>query len=395
MAETDGVVFTADPDRLPFGFDNEETTLSWSLPDGSGTVRVTGGEGDEVVVARGQEGSVSIGWIPPGETYKFSLFDAEEQAVASLDVSRDGPESAEELAALLDDRRLYDQASALEQATWGKVHGDEERDRRLGEAHEAAKKLLANKDQLSLVRLLKRSDRKVERILSLGCGSGRIERALLREGIGTAADGIDISPHSIDEARAHAEEQELPIEYRAADLNFAELPVGTYDLVVATTALHHLLGLEHVLDEVARSLKPDGLLWVDDFVGETQFQWLDVRMEVANALINGLPEHLRWDAVEDRPLEKVVRRKPGTLASPFESIRSAEIPALLRERFDVLEQQESGAVVPLVCPPGTYVAYAATHEDRARFARMLELDRLLISEGVMPPLAGRYLLQRR
>jgi hypothetical protein len=26
---------------------------------------------------------------------------------------------------------------------------------------------------------------------------------------------------------------------------------------------------------------------------------------------------------------------------------------------------------------------------------MLELDRLLISEGVMPPLAGRYLLQRR
>ena len=76
-------------------------------------------------------------------------------------------------------------------------------------------------------------------------------------------------------ARQIAEEQSLPLTYEVADLNFVKLPEKAFDLVVAQTCLYHILFLEHVADQIWRSLENDGYLWIHDFVGETQFQYDD------------------------------------------------------------------------------------------------------------------------
>ena len=178
-----------------------------------------------------------------------------------------------------------------------------------------------------------------------------------------------------------------------ADLNKTSLPVNSYDLVVAQTSLHHLLELEFVMDNVGRALKPGGFFWVADFVGESQFQWLDKRLRVANELLESLPAQLRWDQIDQRYLEPIVRRRPGSLASPFESIRSDEIPRLLRERFVVIAEREVDAFLSLVCPPGTFPAYAASEAGRRRFEELWQLDRQLVREGELPPAAGQYLLR--
>jgi 2-polyprenyl-3-methyl-5-hydroxy-6-metoxy-1,4-benzoquinol methylase len=105
--------------------------------------------------------------------------------------------------------------------------------------------------------------------LTLGCGAGRCERDLIARGVCRSFHGIDISEDAVTKARETANEHGLALTYDVADLNFVKLPEKTFDLVVAQTCLHHILFLEHVADQIWRSLKNDGYLWIHDFIGET------------------------------------------------------------------------------------------------------------------------------
>ena len=46
------------------------------------------------------------------------------------------------------------------------------------------------------------------------------------------------------------------------DLNFVELPTNTYDFILCHGILHHLINLEHILYQINKSLKPNGLFLV-------------------------------------------------------------------------------------------------------------------------------------
>ena len=45
-----------------------------------------------------------------------------------------------------------------------------------------------------------------------------------------------------------------------------------------------------------------------DFVGESQFQWLDRRIAIVNDVVTSLPEELRWDSITQQRIEPIVRR---------------------------------------------------------------------------------------
>src|SRR5205085_9891820 len=96
--------------------------------------------------------------------------------------------------------------------------------------------------------------------LSLACGSGRTEREFLRLGICQRFHGIDISPEVIVEARENGRGLELT--YEAADLNRVVLVPAAYDLVITQNCLHDVIELEHLAEQIWRSLKPGGYLWV-------------------------------------------------------------------------------------------------------------------------------------
>lgn len=106
--------------------------------------------------------------------------------------------------------------------------------------------------------------------LELGCGSGWLTLALAMRG--AHALGIDISEPALDVARRYYQqvkhEVSGTVDYRSADLNTLDLPPNFYDLIVVKGTLHHLVRAEYAIDQAARALKPGGLLWVSDTVGD-------------------------------------------------------------------------------------------------------------------------------
>jgi SAM-dependent methyltransferase len=293
------------------------------------------------------------------------------------------------------DRSVYDAMAARENEAWGKILPDLERSEALVEDVEASATLGLQRHISSLFLVAEEKKLKFERGLTLGCGAGRRERELVCRGVCRSFHGIDISEKAIATAREIAKEQELPLTYEVADLNFVELPEKAFDLVVAQTCLHHVLFLERVAEQVWRSLKSDGYLWIDDFIGETQGQYDPKRLSIINRILAILPEKFRKNKINGRLIAEIKRPEPGHLGTPFESIRSGEIVPVFQRWFTIEWQMEFDAFLRLVMPPGTRVAYLENENTKALFEILMLLDRLCIEEKIVQPVGGQYLMRPR
>jgi 2-polyprenyl-3-methyl-5-hydroxy-6-metoxy-1,4-benzoquinol methylase len=296
---------------------------------------------------------------------------------------------------LMDNKMLYKEMAKKEGKVWGKVFTDDKRVLAIESDQEAAKMLGLNRNKFSLAQVLQKHAFNPKNGLSLACGSGRAERGLMQAGICDSFHAIDISDTALTEARQLAKKQQFNITYEQADLNELKLDHKSYDLVVTQNCLHHVLRLEDLAEKIHLSLRPAGLLWVHDYIGETQFQYEDERLEIVNKILSILPEKYRVDSVNKRVISKIIRRMPGTLISPFEAIRSAEIMPVFLEYFEVIEKCESASILSLVCPVGTRVNYVKSEEDKLVFELLLMFDQLLINKKTCTPHEGIYLLRAK
>jgi SAM-dependent methyltransferase len=290
----------------------------------------------------------------------------------------------------ISDRSIYDEMARKEASHWGNMLVSRERSQAQEQDQAAAATLRLHRDQFSLPRWARANGRVFQNGLSIGCGEGRAERHLLAAGICRRFQCIDVAEDALAEARAKA--ANLPLSYEAADINFTQLPEREYDLVVAQTCLHHVLHLENAAEQICRTLQSGGVLWLHDYIGETQFQYGDTRIEIANRIIASLPAKYRYDRLHQRQLKPVVRPEPGKIASPFESIRSAEIVPVFTRWFDVVEKRESTSLHHLVVPGGTRAAYAETEEGRALFELIMLIDQICIQQGILSPTNGQYVM---
>jgi demethylmenaquinone methyltransferase/2-methoxy-6-polyprenyl-1,4-benzoquinol methylase/phosphoethanolamine N-methyltransferase len=108
-----------------------------------------------------------------------------------------------------------------------------------------------------------------EKVLDVGCGTGRLAFGAREQAPGAEIYGIDASPEMIEVARRKARGKKADVDFRTAvieDLPFAD---GELDLVLSGFMLHHLP--EDVkksgIAEVARVLKPGGRFVAVDFGG--------------------------------------------------------------------------------------------------------------------------------
>src|SRR4029077_12081108 len=99
-------------------------------------------------------------------------------------------------------------------------------------------------------------------------------------------DVYDVSPGMLSRMRRGMPRS---VRFVRADLNFVRLPRDAYDVIWSSGTLHHLVNLEHLLDEVARALRPGGLFAVHDFVGESRFRYDPHRLARANAALRDVP----------------------------------------------------------------------------------------------------------
>lgn len=122
------------------------------------------------------------------------------------------------------------------------------------------------------------------------------------------------------------------IETRIEDLNFVELPPDTYDLVVSSSTLHHIINLEHVAQQVNRTLTPDGIFALQDCVCENRLQFDERKKRIFELLYN-------------RDIARHKGRRPGVIwhnedpakFSPFCGIRSGDILEVMAREMHQVE----------------------------------------------------------
>jgi len=191
----------------------------------------------------------------------------------------------------------------------------------------------------------------IERGGSIGCGTGVAERQVIEAGICKEVDGFDFSPASLDLARIRAEETGMAsqLNYFHLDLNKDSLPQKDYGFILSFGCLHHIEDLEHLLSEVHRALKSNGLFYFNEYVGPRRFQWSEELLDTVNKLAKLLPDRcLKADHIK--------RVHEEELADPSEAVRSNEIIALARRNFELLDVRYYGGTVlfplwgEIICP---------------------------------------------
>ncbi|NNE59185.1 MAG: class I SAM-dependent methyltransferase [Hellea sp.] len=299
---------------------------------------------------------------------------------------------AEIISKALSDPEEYKRMAAGEDAHWSKTLSDPDRAGKRKKGQQAARILKKNRDNFSVYSYLRNQKGKIKHGLVLGCGSGRAERTFLEKGVGESFHGIDIAAGAVETAKKVAAENNLPITYEVADLNDVILQKRKYDFVSAQNFLHHVVKLEHLFEQIWKSLKPNGYLYIDDFVGETQFQWSEKRLKITTEILELLPTKHRTDVILDRPVRQPHRPDPGKLCSPFEAIRSGEILPQISRWFNVKKQVLSGSIRYHVLPLGVLESYTENEDTKTIYEVLRYVDRLLVDEGVLPPSAAQILL---
>jgi demethylmenaquinone methyltransferase/2-methoxy-6-polyprenyl-1,4-benzoquinol methylase len=152
-----------------------------------------------------------------------------------------------------------------------------------------------------------------ERVIDLACGTGDI--ALEAAARGAQVIGLDITPRMVELARAKAKRGLWPIpQFLVGDMVALPFADGSADVVTTGYGLRNVPVLEHAIDEVARVLKPGGLLLSLDFnrpesepLRTVYLGYLAVVGSALGWLLHGDPDTYRY-------IPESIRRYPGALA---------------------------------------------------------------------------------
>lgn len=181
----------------------------------------------------------------------------------------------------------------------------------------------------------------VERMLSIGCGSGALERDLCRLKAFHHCDALDIAPGALEAARREASAiGASTIEYKLVDIEKTELPRHYYDVAWFNGSLHHIRELEVVCDNVRNALRPGGWLFFNEYVGANHFGFGPEQREAIDNAFGLIPARYRHSYVggscgpvqESAPLPdpaEVVR------VDPTEAVRSEDILKVVGDYFNI------------------------------------------------------------
>jgi ubiquinone/menaquinone biosynthesis C-methylase UbiE len=202
-------------------------------------------------------------------------------------------------------------------------------------------------DQQVLGRLVEIACPKADwRILDIGTGTGHTALAFaphVREVV-----GLDLTEQMLREAQTLAQEREVDnVTFCVADVHClpSELE-GAFDLVTCRRAAHHFSDIHHAIAEMARTLRPGGLLLIDDR-SVPEDDWTDETMHRLDCLHD--ESHVRqyrpnhWRTLLENAGLSVELVEPYTKHRPVSALTRRVAPenvAKIREILDNLSQAE-------------------------------------------------------
>jgi len=226
--------------------------------------------------------------------------------------------------------------------------------------------------------------------LSLGCGTGLVERRLRERDICQEIDGLDVAAGALAEARRLAAEEGLDgITYSVADLNDCTLPEEAYDIVYAHASLHHVFRLEHLLDEVKRTLKPRGLFVLYEYIGPSQMQFPREHLQIADAVLRLVPEryrrNIRWERTQLKDQAPRLSLADVLAVDPSEAVRATEIVPIVASRFRVRRLRYLGGTLLLLVLSDIAGNFLTDDAEAERIVEgLIQLDSFLVDSGALP-----------
>lgn len=217
--------------------------------------------------------------------------------------------------------------------------------------------------------------------LSVGCGNGAKEIALIRGDFVERMVCYDLAESRIVEARRMASELGISerIEFHTKDA-FKLHDGPEFDFVYWNNALHHMFDVPGTLAWSRGLLRQGGLLLVDEYVGPSRMQFDDETIAYANAIRGLLPKRL------------LVGGKPGTFhdrslsrewfeariaKDPSEAVDSGRTLSAIRELFDRPVVRPTGGTIYYIALNSLFRNFdMAAAEDQEMLKQLLILDEI-------------------
>lgn len=220
----------------------------------------------------------------------------------------------------------------------------------------------------------------VNKLLSICCGFGEVERTLSRLGVARNIVGIDIAPGAIEKAKERALKEGLfNIEYRVSDMNQEDLPADEYDIIWANGALHHVKELETVIPMLYSALKDGGFLISNEYVGPRYQQVNKKQQDYINQARQLLPPELKKSDEPWLPYSVEYFLK----TDPSECVRSDQIIATLKNCFEKVEVKNFGGSILFYALDEAF--YENFNPQNSSHVKVLEclfaMEGLLIASG--------------
>lgn len=218
--------------------------------------------------------------------------------------------------------------------------------------------------------------------ISIGCGMGKPEMELVKNGIVEQLDLFEISPVAIEKGQAIAAKLgvQQQVHFYHGDVFSMDLK-NQYDLVYWKSSLHHMLNVGDAVKFCKDIMVEGGVFSAFDYVGPNRFQYSETNLEMINHVLAVLPERcFRGFKNPEELLPRVITRPSAENLKAHDPTEAADseniLPAIQRYFPDAIITVLGGGIARLALD---YIAHNLTEEkeeDEAIIQFILAADHL-------------------
>jgi SAM-dependent methyltransferase len=137
---------------------------------------------------------------------------------------------------------------------------------------------------------------------------------------------------------------DFPYRFVRGDANrFDFTSLGAFDTIISVGSFHHFENFDGIFPQLNRILKPDGILYADEFIGPTMWKYDPSIIDQINQWLRNLSTELIRNRKPIKNDDFFLLWKHGI--DPSECIRSSELDKKLRQNFEVIEAKPFGGTL--------------------------------------------------